>query len=206
MHKDLFPLLNAYLDGELHGTRLGEMERHLASCEICRNELTELRRLSQLLRAAPSPEFTPADRFVSKLVLRLPRRAVRTPTRSAAQPSWWLVPAGLIFLWFFLQAAFTLTNLVHVADLSGLLGPSVPWLSAGAPQTAWFAATTDLFGGSLSGGARTILSTLNGFEIFGLDLFQGLLWQAGLLLAGLAWFVLRQARGGTAPMKTEIKP
>lgn len=205
MHEDLFPLLNAYLDGELHGLRLNEMERHLKTCEICRNELNELRRISELLRNAPAPQFTPAERFTSNLILRLPRRDGPSKNRSFAQPSWWLVPAGLLGVWFFLQATFTLTNLVHVADLSGLLAQAAPWLSAGSTQTAWFAATTDLFGGHMSAGASTILSTLNGLNIFGLDLFEGLLWQAGLLLAGLAWYVFRQLRGGTSPSKIDIK-
>ena len=42
MHKDMHPLLNAYLDGELQGTRLQEFKNHLASCEICQGELKEL--------------------------------------------------------------------------------------------------------------------------------------------------------------------
>ncbi len=205
MHKELFPLLNAYLDGELHGLRLTEMERHLETCEICRNELNELRRVSELLRNAPAPQFTPAERFSSNLVLRLPRRDGPSQSRSFAPASRWLVPAGLLGVWFFLQATFTLINLVHVADLSGLLATSSPWLSTGSTQTAWFAATTDLLGGQLGAGASTILSTLNGLNVFGLDLFEGLLWQAGLLLTGLAWYVFRQIRGGTSPSKIDIK-
>ena len=55
MHEDMRALLNAYLDGELHGTRLREMELHLSGCEACRNELKELRLVSDLLQAAPDP-------------------------------------------------------------------------------------------------------------------------------------------------------
>ena len=46
MHEDMHAQLNAYLDGELHGTRLLEMKLHLASCEACQNELKELRLVS----------------------------------------------------------------------------------------------------------------------------------------------------------------
>ena len=42
MHEQMRPLLNAYLDGELHGKRLLEMKAHLVSCESCRNELNDL--------------------------------------------------------------------------------------------------------------------------------------------------------------------
>ena len=33
MHEDMRTLLNGYLDGELHGARLQEMQRHLTMCE-----------------------------------------------------------------------------------------------------------------------------------------------------------------------------
>ena len=76
MHEEMRTLLNAYLDGELHGRRLQEMETHLAICAACRDELSELRLVSDLLQADPAPEFMPAERFVSQLTLRLPRRSL----------------------------------------------------------------------------------------------------------------------------------
>ena len=78
MHDDMRALLNAYLDGELNGTRLQELDLHLAGCEACREELKELRLVSELLQAAPAPEFMPAGRFASNLVLRLPRQTTRS--------------------------------------------------------------------------------------------------------------------------------
>jgi anti-sigma factor RsiW len=203
MHKDLFPLLNAYLDGELHGARLRHMEHHLTECEICRTELTDLRHVSDLLRAAPSPEFTPADRFASNLILNLPRRPQRPQPHSAAHWTWWLVPAGLIGLLFFVQTVFAMTNLVHVANVSGLIGPSAPWLTETPPQTAWFAVTSNVFGARLTGSEQSTLSVLNGIQVFGADLFQRLFWQAAILLAGLAWFFLWQVR--RAPLSAKIE-
>jgi len=205
MHKNLFPLLNAYLDGELRGTRLRDMERHLADCEICQKELTELRRVSDLLRAAPSPEFTPVERFASNLALSLPRRTVQSQPKNSPSWIWWLVPVGLIGLLFFVQTAFTLTNIVHVANLSGLLGNLAPILSEGSTQTAWFAVTSNVFGANLSSGEHSTLSMLNGIDIFGSDFLQGLFWQAGILLAGLAWFVFWRTRHDSLPVKTETK-
>jgi anti-sigma factor RsiW len=42
--------LNAYLDGELHGSRLYHVEEHLAACEFCQAELESLDHLSALLQ------------------------------------------------------------------------------------------------------------------------------------------------------------
>ncbi len=71
MCENMHALLNAYLDGELHGQRLLEVEKHLVSCAACRNDLQELRTVSDLLRAAPAPAFLPVERFVAQLILRL---------------------------------------------------------------------------------------------------------------------------------------
>ena len=42
--------LGAYLDGELRGLRLRQVESHLAECSVCHSELESLRNLSALLR------------------------------------------------------------------------------------------------------------------------------------------------------------
>ena len=202
MHENLVPLLNAYLDGELHGARLREMELHLASCEHCRNELDELRRLSDLLHDAPAPQFTPAERFASNLTLSLPRRPQRTRPPQPAPLAWWLAPASLLFLLFFLRTVFALTDLVSVATESGLLGHASAWLSDGQQQTTWFALTTDLLGNRLTGNEQSALSLLNGINLFGGDLLQRLLWQTALILPCLAWLAVWWMRN-KLPMKIE---
>ena len=92
MHEDMRTLLSAYLDDELHGPRLQEIKLHLAACEACRNELKELRLVSDLLQAAPTPEFIPAGRFASNLVLSLPRRTMRDMASKPGSLAWWLAP------------------------------------------------------------------------------------------------------------------
>ncbi|MFZ5856842.1 MAG: anti-sigma factor family protein [Chloroflexota bacterium] len=200
MHNQLFPLLNAYLDGELHGTRLRDMERHLADCEICQQELDDLRRISNLVRAAPLPAFTPADRFASNLTLLLPRRPQRSQPRRVPSPAWWLVPAGLLGLWFFLQTASALTSFVYAANASGLLGQVAPGLNVGPTQTAWFAATSDLFGVQMSGSLQSTLSLLNEFNILGAGFLQGVFWQAGILALCIIWFLTWKISSETAPV------
>lgn len=58
MHDDqarLMESLSAYLDGALDGAERDALERHLATCETCRAELAELRRVGALLRSLPEP-------------------------------------------------------------------------------------------------------------------------------------------------------
>jgi len=189
MHDEMRTLLNAYLDGELHGTRLLELKSHLADCESCRDELKELRLVSDLLQAAPAPEFMPAERFASNLSLILPRRNLHDLQSKPASLKWWLIPAGLMGAWFFVQTVFILTNIVTVGQTTGLLGQAVNWLGS-SQQTAWFAALTSFFGGQ-SGGITATLSLLNRLDITGVNLLKGFLWQALIVLLYWSWlFVL----------------
>ena len=188
MHEDMRTLLNAYLDGEQHGTRLREMETHLAACESCRNELEELHLVSDLLRVAPTPEFMPVERFVSNLNLRLPRRTLRDLPRKSGSLVWWLIPAGLLGAWFFVQTVFSLTDMVAAMNTTGMLGQAANWLGGGQ-QMIWFAAMTGLFGGQ-AGGVQSTLSLLNGLNVIGANLLEGFLWQALIVLLYLGWLFI----------------
>ncbi len=189
MHEDMRALLNPYLDNELHGTRLRELELHLAWCEACQDELKKLRHVSDLLLAVPVPEFMPVERFVINLNMRLPRRTLHDTPSKPGSLAWWLVPVGLLGAWFFTQTVFTLTNVVTAAQTTGMFGQVADRL-AGGQQTIWFAATTSLFGAQV-GGVQSTLSVLNGLNVFGVKLLQGFLWQALLVLLYWCWlFVL----------------
>jgi hypothetical protein len=199
MHEEMLTQLNAYLDGELHGTRLLEIKLHLASCESCRNELKELRLVSDLLQAAPAPEFMPAEPFASNLTLNLPRRTLGDLHPKVGSLAWWLVPAGLLAAWFFVQTAFTLTGVVTAAQMAGLLGQAANWLGGGQ-ETVWFAAVTSLFGGQ-AGGAQSALSLLNTLNVFGVNLLDGFLWQALIVLLYWSWLSVWWLRRRPGPMK-----
>lgn len=205
MHEELYPLLNAYLDGELHGARLREMEQHLLACERCRNELDELHRLSDLLQAAPLPEFTSAERFASNLTLSLPRHPQRVQAPKPIPLNWWLIPASLIGVWFFVQTVFTLTDFLTLANASGLLGQSFSWLGSGQQQTAWFVLTTNLMGAHITNSGQSTLSLLNGINVFGGDLLQRLIWQALVILPVFGWLVFWQSRQNLLPIKIETQ-
>jgi len=201
MHEDMFPLLNAYLDGELHGTRLRDLELHLSSCEVCRNELKQLRLVSDLLQAVPLPEFLPARRFASNLVLSLPRRRMRELPVQPASLAWWLVPAGLLAAWFFVQTAFMLTSALTAAQMTGLLGQATRWLNGGQ-ETIWFAAVSSLFSNRV-GAAQPELSLINTLNVFGVNLLDGYLWQALIVLLYWTWLSIWWFRRRPRSMKME---
>jgi len=195
MHEDMRALLSAYLDGELHGTRLLEMKLHLSACESCRNELKELRLVSDLLQAAPDPEFMPAGRFASNLMLTLPRRTMRDLPPKPGSLVWWLVPGVLLAAWCFVQTVFTLTGAVTAAQISGLLG-------SGGQETIWFAAVTSLFG-SQAAPAQPALSLLNTLTVTGTNLLDGFLWQALIVLLYWGWLSVWWLMRRPRPMKME---
>ena len=198
MHEEMRILLNAYLDGELHGTRLLEMNRHLASCESCQNELKDLHLVSDLIQAVPAPEFMTTEQFISNLTLRLPRRTLHDLPPKPASLAWWLIPAGLLAAWFFLQAVFILTGVVFAAETTGMLGQAVNWLGGGQ-ETVWFVAVTSLFGGQ-AGGAQSTLSLLNELNVFGANLLDGFLWQALIVMLYWGWLFVSWLRHRPRPM------
>jgi len=200
MHEKMCTLLNAYLDGELRGQRLREMETHLASCAACRNELRELRLVSDLLQADTGPQVTSAEHFVSQLTLSLPRRTLGDQPSKPGTLTWWLIPVGLLGAWFFVQTVFTLTDLVSAANMTGLLGHAASWLSGGWQESIWFSTATSLFVGQATGTQPT-LSLLNNVSIFAANLLGGFFWQAVIVLLYWTWLFFWWQRRGSRPMK-----
>jgi len=180
--------LNAYHDGELHGTRLHQVENHLAECAECRTELDGIQDLSSLLRqTAPAGEFISTERFVSNLTLNLPRQPEQPQTRKVFEIGWWLIPVGVLGMWAFLQVTFSLSSLVLTASDTGLFGNTFTWLQANPPQTEWFATLTNLYGSQLGFTSQMTLSTLNNADLFVHDLIGPFIWQAFLAIVYLGW-------------------
>jgi hypothetical protein len=206
MHEDMRQFLNTYLDGELHGIRLVEIQTHLASCASCRNELKELRRVSDLLHAAPVPEFRPVERFVSNLTLCLPRRTLRERPPKPGSLLWWLVPAGLLGAWFFIRTAFAITDVVSVAGLTGLLGQANAWLNSGEQQSLWFIVMNLFSGGQMTGAGGSTISLLNTVNVIGTNLFTGFLWQAAIVLLYWGWLAAWWLKRRPRPMRITASP
>jgi Putative zinc-finger len=190
--------LNAFLDGELKGLRLGQVRDHLARCAPCRAELEQLQSLSQMLKeAAPAVADQPADRFIAELTLMLPRREGGTTSLSKRENiGRWLAPASVVAAWAFLQAVLTLGGLIDTARSTGLLDGAASWFSNGPQHSAWFLASLGLFGSHLTGNGLTLLSVLDGLGVLRSDLSVRLAWQAGIDLlywAGLIFWWTRLA-------------
>src|SRR5688572_12170796 len=109
MSEHMTDWLGAYMDGELKGARLRQVETHLMECAQCSSELESLNGLSALLHAAPSPEFTSPERFASQVGLHLPRELPKASKRSVLEIGWWMIPVFLLLLW-------TLTNTSALVD------------------------------------------------------------------------------------------
>lgn len=202
MHEDMRPLLNAYLDGELHGLRLLQVQTHLAGCAACRDELKALHRVSTLLRAAPAPAFRPVEPFVAHLTLKLPRRALRDRPPKPGSLLWWLAPAVLLGAWFFVRTTFAIVDAVTAAGAAGLLGPAHDWLLGGGRQSLWLAALNWLAGDG-AGSALGLLNTVGGF---GVNLFKGFLWQAAIVALYWGWLAAWWLRRRPRPMKLAARP
>lgn len=113
--------LNAYLDGELHGIRLQNVETHLEECEVCQAELASLEKLSDLLQEAPSAELSPPERFAAQVSLRLPRQKAQAPRKKILEIGWWMIPVALLASWILINASFFIFDALSVANRLGLL-------------------------------------------------------------------------------------
>jgi anti-sigma factor RsiW len=71
-HQKYIELLPAYLDQELGTPDLLDVERHLGSCAECRNELAELRRVSEGLKKE-AVYFTAPAHLAHRIAANLPR-------------------------------------------------------------------------------------------------------------------------------------
>jgi hypothetical protein len=113
--------LNAYLDGELKGRQLHQVEEHLSACEACQAEFDSLQNVSALLHEAPAPEFPANERFVAQVNLRLRERREKTAGSSIFGVGWWMIPLGLMAAWVFIVTASLIGNVVSTANTLGLL-------------------------------------------------------------------------------------
>ena len=188
MSEHIVEWLGAYHDGELRGARLRQIEEHLAGCAECQTRLDELQGLSALLHeAVPSAEFLPTGRFVDNLMLNLPRQSTQPQKRKVSEIAWWLIPAGLLGAWSFLQITFWLSSVFMTASNSGLLGSGLAWLQGSPYQTQWFAAIMNLTGGHIDGVFQPVLVYLNNSDAFLWNLAGQIELQVLIAVLYLGW-------------------
>jgi len=172
--------LGAYLDGQLGRREKTEVETHLETCQSCRDELDELRRLSYLLRAAPQPEFTSALDFKAQLMLQLPRRDETLNQEPDNHLVLWMAPVVVLAVWIFIQVTLGLSTLLLLAKQAGFLDGAAAWLASAPQQMLWFTTAQATVGHTLGTESLTGLSILNNADLFLQNLGSLLLWQVGV--------------------------
>jgi len=191
MREHVTEWLGAYMDGELQGLQRCQVESHLVDCQTCRAELEDLRELSSLLHAAdPVKEFIPADRFTAQLALRLPRRTGVPMQKKALEICWWLIPAGVLAAWVFVQVLLLLSGAVSAAGQAGLLGRAAAWLPTGPQHGSWMVTVASLLDLNLNESGNLILRTLDQIELFGTDMLVPVIWQVAISLMYIGWLLL----------------
>jgi hypothetical protein len=146
MSKHVTEWLNAYLDGELRGSRLQHVQAHLLECQSCQAELESLEKLSGLLQAVPAPEFTPPERFSAQVNLRLPHHRISAPENKILQIGWWMIPVGLLAAWVFIGTSFVLGDILSTASNLGLLTGISDWLGSGSSNEVYLSTTIGQMG------------------------------------------------------------
>jgi anti-sigma factor RsiW len=187
--------LNAFLDGELDVRAQSEVLAHLETCQSCTDELEALRRVSQILRAAPQPGFTPAKAFTDRLMTQLPSREEALP-QDTHTANWllWLAPVIVLAGWIFMQVSLNLTGLITLAGRAGILEGTLAWAAGSPQQTQWFAAAQSVVEGVLGMQVPSGFGILNDASVFASSLVTPLLWQAGA--AVLYWAAIVMVMSG----------
>jgi predicted anti-sigma-YlaC factor YlaD len=183
--------LNAYLDGELKGSRLHQVEEHLAECKACLAELESLQGLSVMLHEVSAPEFISNERFVSQVNLRLPQRRVATTTsHSLFDIGWWMIPISLLMIWVFISTTTIVSEMVSVADNLGLLDKTTAsFVSSPSEASAWTVTLGQagmLQGNSLQWAERS--------ESYTRNVFPQIVLQVAVAVLYLTWFAVWWAR------------
>jgi len=138
--------LNAYLDRELKGNRLQQVEEHLAACAVCQADLDSLQSLSGLLHEGPAPDFPSPERFATQVNLLLPQKRTSTPKNQLFEVGWWMIPVGLLAVWVFISTAALLGDAMNVAKNFGILDSTTASFISAPSETAEVTSTLGQFG------------------------------------------------------------
>lgn len=184
--------LNPYLDGELRGSRLRQVEAHLLECASCQAELDSLKRLSGWLSAAPAPEFTSTEHFAAQVSLRLPPRQTRMPRLKILEIGWWMIPVGLLCAWILINLSFLVGDVVSGATRLGLLTEASDWTVFGSSSPVYWSRLLAQ-AGILRGSSLNWASSIEALARTALPQITLQLWIALLYLSWLAiWWSRRR--------------
>lgn len=191
--------LSAYLDGELRGSKLHQVETHLAECEICQVALDDLQGLSALLHEIPAPEFTSPERLSAQVNLRLPRTRLEIREHKAWEVGWWMIPVSLLSVWVILVGVGWLGDFLTVANQWGLFDTtSVRTIDVGPVQVemlpAWLTAESPAVWSSTLSGVGLLqgdgLTWAARLESFLRDHLPQFVWQISIAILYLGWLAI----------------
>ncbi len=115
-------LLNLYLDNELEGQALAELERHIAGCPECKAELDRLSKMNEFLNDLKEVEVPEGEReaFIDALRDRIEAEGVKVgKKRSILRPA--LVSAIVVVLALITFVTCPKTEVdIRIAPASGL--------------------------------------------------------------------------------------
>ena len=178
--------LNAYFDGELTGSRLHQVEDHLAECEACQAELESLYSLSGLLQEVSAPGFSSPERLAAQVSLRLPHQPVVISRKQIIEFSWWTIPVGLLASWIFISTAFVIGDILSAASNLGLLSGISDWLGFGLSNDVYVSTTIGQLG-LLSGNG---LNWAEATETFTRMSLPQIIMQVSIALLYLSWIAI----------------
>jgi anti-sigma factor RsiW len=178
--------LSAYVDAELRGNLLVQVEKHLAECRTCRAEMESLRQLSSLLGEIPAPKFSSPERFVAKVNLRLPHGLPKSTKLKVQEVGWWMIPVSLLIVWVFIGTAVTVSSAISNAGALGLVKTEPAWLTVssfnGAAWSGRLAEAGLLYGNSLKWAEE--------MEVFTRHILHPIIWQVSIAFLYLNWIAI----------------
>ncbi|MEP7134129.1 MAG: zf-HC2 domain-containing protein [Chloroflexota bacterium] len=182
--------LNAYFDGELHGSRLQQVQAHLITCKTCQDELDALGNVSGLLHEVPLPDFPSPERFATQVNLLLPHKRTLTPSRRLFEVGWWLIPVGIVATWVFITTAILLSDVVSTAKNFGILDNTTASFISAPSDTADVTSTLGQFGMLRGSGLQWAETT----ETYTRSVLPQVILQVAVALLYLTWFAIWWAR------------
>jgi predicted anti-sigma-YlaC factor YlaD len=178
--------LNAYVDAELRGNLLVQVEKHLAECRSCRAEMESLRQLSSLLGEILVPKFSSPERFAAQMKLRLLHGLPKSTKLKVQEVGWWMIPVSLLIIWVFISTAVMVNNVISTAGAWGLVKSAPAWLAAssfnGAAWSGRLAEAGLLYGNSLKWAEE--------MEVFTRHILHPIVWQVSIALLYLDWIAI----------------
>ncbi len=183
--------LGAYLDGELNGAMQRKVEAHLLECSACQGELKELKSLSELLKTnAAENRLDPGPHFASQVILKLPRQPAQPLAGQAARIGWWLVPAGILGGWVFLQTVLLVSSLALAAGQIVPWSGPLAWLSDLGGQNLVISAISTLVDGRFGLATNSILNFISEGASLSWDLVLPIAFQTALALMFISWLAV----------------